>query len=136
MNAVYKLKWMIILRAIQMYKIEYTLPDFKDLTEELINEIWDNLDEINDCAIQDAKEEVRSGEVETDIVCDYSRHYESKSVAAKAPDGTWIGWTYWYGGGKYGEPEAMEWISDAYDLDCVEEEKIVTVRTFSKIVLT
>jgi hypothetical protein len=36
-------------------------------------------------------------------------------------------------GGKYGEPEAVEWIDDAYDLVCTEEEKVVTVRTFAKL---
>ena len=48
------------------------------------------------------------------------------------PDGSWVGWTYWYGGGKYGEPEAIDWMDDAYDLACTEEEKVVTVRTFTK----
>lgn len=27
----------------------------------------------------------------------------------QAPDGTWVGWTYWYGGGKYAEPSAIPW---------------------------
>jgi len=80
----------------------------------------------------DAMNEVREGEVETDIPCEWSRHYESKSVAAQYLDGSWIGWTYWYGGGKHGEPEAVDWIDQAYDLECVAEEKVVTVRTFTK----
>lgn len=37
-----------------------------------------------------------------------------------------------YGGGKHGEPEAIDWIEHAYNLDCIEEEKLVVVRTFSK----
>ena len=80
----------------------------------------------------DAKSEVRGGEFETGLDCQWSRHYESKAVAAKLPDGSWVGWTYWYGGGKHSEPEAIEWIDDAYDLTCTEEEKVVTVRTFAK----
>lgn len=80
----------------------------------------------------DAMNEVREGEAETDIKCDWSRHYESKSVAARYLDGSWVGWTYWYGGGKHGEPEGIDWIPDAYALDVIEEEKLVTVRTFSK----
>lgn len=80
----------------------------------------------------DAMNEVREGEAETGIPCDWSRHYESKSVAAKCDDGSWVGWTYWYGGGKHGEPEAIDWIEDAYDLAVTEEEKLVTVRTFAK----
>jgi hypothetical protein len=82
--------------------------------------------------VQDARSEVRQGEMETDLPCPSSRHYESKSVAAKLPDGSWVGWTYWYGGGKHGEPEAIDWIDDAYNLNCTEEEKMVTVRIFAK----
>lgn len=98
------------------------------LTEDEVEELWDeNYDEV-----QDIKYEFREGQVETNIPCEYSRHYESNSVAAQCPDGTWVGWTYWYGGGKHGEPEAIEWIEHAYDLECVEEQKVVTVQTFSK----
>lgn len=61
----------------------------------------------------------------------YSRHYECKEVAYQFDDGTWVGWTYWYGGGKHGEPNAVDWISNAYFVECVEEEKLVVVRSFS-----
>jgi hypothetical protein len=80
----------------------------------------------------DAEQEVRGGEVETGLPCPWSRHYEAKAVAAKLPDGSWIGWTYWYGGGKHANPEEIDWIEDAYALTCAEEEKLVTVRTFAK----
>lgn len=81
----------------------------------------------------DAIQEFRSGyDEETKIECDHSRHYESKSVAKQLDDGTWVGWTYWYGGGKHGEPEAVDWMGYAYFLDVKEEEKVVTIRTFTK----
>lgn len=99
---------------------------------EITKENVDDLYEAFCDDIQDIKYEFREGEVETKLPCDYSRHYESKSVAAKIPDGSWVGWTYWYGGGKHGEPEAIDWMEDAYDLDVVEEEKLVIVRTFTK----
>jgi hypothetical protein len=76
--------------------------------------------------------EFRPGEVETGIPTPYSRHYESKSVARKLSDGSWVGWTYWYGGGKHGEPEAVEWMEDAYALDVTEREQMVTVREFKQ----
>lgn len=98
----------------------------------------DNIDAVYGDAdpdhIQDAKEEIRGSGIETGLPCEWSRHYESKAVAAKMPDGTWVGWTYWYGGGKHGEPSAIDWMDDAYDLDCTEEEQVVTVRTFAKTV--
>lgn len=93
-----------------------------DALFEAGNEDWD---------LQDSLNEVREGEVETKLPCQSSRHYESKSVAAKMPDGTWVGWTYWYGGGKHGEPEAVDWIEYAYDLDVTERQETVTVRTYA-----
>jgi hypothetical protein len=77
----------------------------------------------NEC--DDGMYEAREGEIETDVECDWSRHYESKSVAAEV-DGQWVGWTYWYGGGKHGE-------RDAYLLDCEEEEVMTIQRTFKKV---
>jgi hypothetical protein len=91
-----------------------------------IDALYDALDDT-----QDARSEVRGGQVETKLPCPYSRHYESKSVAAPTPFG-WVGWTYWYGGGKHGEPEAIDWMSDAYDVDVTEETKTVVVQTFTK----
>ncbi len=93
----------------------------------------DNVDELYD--EHDSYEvecEFREGEVETHLPCEYSRHYESKSVAARMADGSWVGWTYWYGGGKHGEPESIPWMNEAYELDVKEEEKLVIVQTFSK----
>lgn len=96
-----------------------------------------NIDEVVDFYLNDEKadlcdseEVIRQGQWETDIEADWSRHYESKSVAAQALDSSFIGWTFWYGGGKHGCPREMGF--DIYDLDCVEEEKLVTIRTFSK----
>ncbi|WP_132646555.1 hypothetical protein, partial [Pseudomonas aeruginosa] len=98
---------------------------------------WDGTDIPSDLTAEqdahwDARNDVRCGCVETNIEPDYSRHYESKSVAAKI-NGRWVGWTYWYGGGKHGEPEAIDWMDQAYFLDCTEEERVVTIRTFSKL---
>jgi hypothetical protein len=103
-----------------------------EATSEDIDEIYDFACENDDGDLHDSRSEVRYGEFDTNIESPFSRHYESKSVAAKTPDGRWVGWTYWYGGGKHGEPEAIDWIDDAYYLDCKEEEKTVIVRTFSK----
>lgn len=103
------------------------------LTAENVDDLYDEADEDQ---LQDACNEVREGEMTTDVPAPHSRHYEARSVAAKAPDGSWVGWTYWFGGGKHGEPEAIDWMDDAYDLTCLEEEKLVTVRTFTKITET
>jgi hypothetical protein len=67
------------------------------------------------------------------LISDSSRHYECKEVATQLHDGTWIGWTYWYGGGKHGNPGEIEWMPYAYELTCKEEVKTMTVHTFSKV---
>lgn len=100
-------------------------------TEQDIKKTWEFLDEHD--YIQDARNDFREGQEKTNIPTQYNRHYELYSVAAQMFDGSWVGWTYWYGGGKHGEPEAIDWMEYAYNLDCKEEEKLILVRTFKKI---
>lgn len=122
-----KIKHLILIRDVALTGRD---DDLTHLTAEQVEQRYDALVEAEEH--WDATSEVREGEVETDLPCEWSRHYESKAVAAQYVDGTWVGWTHWYGGGKHGQPEAVEWVSEAYDLRCTEEEKVVTVRTFKK----
>lgn len=81
--------------------------------------------------LQDAIDEVRASGEDTDIATDdWSRHYERKSIARRLPDGTWVGWTYWYGGGHHGEPSSVPWMDDAYDVTMREETRVI--RVFAK----
>lgn len=98
------------------------------VTEDIVDELFDLYQD----DLQDDLYALRSGDVVTNVPHEWSRHYESKSVAVQTPDGSWVGWTYWYGGGKHGEPEAIEWMDSAYNLSCTEEQKLVTIRTFKK----
>jgi hypothetical protein len=100
------------------------------VTAENVDAMYEARDDANE--LQDIREEVRCSGIETGIACDWSRHYESKAVAGRVPDGSWVGWTYWYGGGKHGEPQAIDWMGWAYDLNCMEEERMVLVRTFTR----
>ena len=71
---------------------------------------------------------------ETTVTPEYSRHYDSVSVAAfvnVCDFSGWIGWTYWSGGGKFGEPESMPWIENAYFLS-VTATKTIEVNEFEK----
>lgn len=120
-----KIKWAIIA---QYEQCEKDIIRSVHLTEEEVEELWDEYSD----DIYDYKYEFREGEVETNIPSDYSRHYESNSVAAQCPNEAWVGWTYWYGGGKHGDPESIDWMEYAYDLECVEEQKLVTIQTFTK----
>lgn len=134
LSAEYKLKQFAYSRSFPGHKLD-TKQDIEEFEHQVEESDFDGdeMDEISEDDLRDALSELRDNyDEETVIPCDYSRNYESKSVAKKMKDGTWIGWTFWYGGGKHGEPEAIDWIEHAYYLDCNEEEKVVTVRTFTK----
>jgi len=119
------------LRHLVLIKQQSWDPDFLvgvEITFDNVDELYEENDE--DYELQDARNELRCSGIETGLPAPHSRHYESDAVAAQYVDGSWVGWTYWYGGGKHGEPEAIDWMEDAYDVNCIEEEKMVVVRTF------
>jgi len=101
---------------------------YEDISANNVDLVWDHF--VDSDLHWDYISDYRHG-TPTDLPTQFSRHYEAKEVATKFGD-RWIGWTYWYGGGKYGEPESIDWMGSAYFLECVEETKVVTVRTFSK----
>lgn len=99
-------------------------------TQEKIDAAFKAIEEHGlDDSVSEAETELRESYThETGIECEWSRHYESKSVARQFGD-KWVGWTYWYGGGKCGQPGEVEWIDDAYFVDAKEETKVVLVFT-------
>jgi hypothetical protein len=99
-----------------------------EITEDNLEELFDEANE--DLELQDYIYEFRCSGEDTGLPHPNSRHYECDAVGRKLNDGTWVGWNYWYGGGKHGEPEAIDWMDGAYDLDVTEEEKMVVVKTF------
>lgn len=133
-----KLKWLAIEEARKV--IISSADDYKDVVLDESPVTPENVDALYDAIYEgdtrvdwidiDPREEIREGEFETDVAPDWSRHYESKSVGAKTPDG-FVGWTYWSGGGKHGYPEDIEWMEDAYDLELIGERQ-VTVRDFKR----
>ena len=128
MIAAQKIKWAILLKA-----ADWAHEQIPEVTADNVDELYDNL--VAEGGHWDARNEIRSSGESTGLQCDYSRHYGSDAVAAQMPDGSWVGWTYWHGGGKHSEPEAIDWIEDAYDVNCTEEEKMVAVRTFAKTIV-
>ena len=125
MKPTQKLKWAILAR-VAVWE-DKPAPDYPCAN---VDELYDELVAMD--AHWDGKNEVRGSGTETQLKCQFSRDYESKAVAMKMPDGSWVGWTYWYGGGKHSEPEAIGWMEEAYDVDCHEEEKLVVVQTFNR----
>ena len=118
------------------HKILLGAMEFGYFTNLIITEA--NIDEMYDDFVDTGmhwgyESEFREGEVETGLACDGNRHYEAKAVAAKMVDGSWVGWTYWYGGGKHSDPGSIRWMEDAYALECAETEKLVVVREFKVV---
>lgn len=105
--------------------------DGTELADDQIDDLYEML--VEDDAHWDYESDFRVGDFETDIPCGHDRNYETKSVAKKLSNGQWVGWTYYYGGGKYGNPEEIEWMEHAYLLDCIETQQMVIVRNFSKV---
>lgn len=80
-----------------------------------------------DDGMRDAINDVRCSGEETGLCTERAGYYENSAVAKQLPDGSWVGWTYWYGGGKHGEPESIPWMEDAYDVTAREETRVVLV---------
>ena len=97
------------------------------ITKDVIDGLFDAYD------YEFQKEEIRFGVVQTEVPCSSMHGYVSQSVAAQLPDGSWVGWTFWDGGGIHSAPDEIEWMKHAYHLDCTEEQKLVTVRSFAKV---
>lgn len=105
-----------------------TFPKWAEMADgAVVNSLFEQVEDADFDGISDALNDFRSSGIRTELPCDYSRHYESAAVARELIDGTWVGWTYWYGGGKHGEPESMEWLDDAYDVKATEEMRPVMV---------
>ncbi|PIG09743.1 hypothetical protein [Comamonas sp. 26] len=94
MTPVQKLKWAILLKAVAFENIA----DPGAITAENVDQLYDDNNQNRE--LQDARNEIRCTCQETDFPTPLSRHYECNSVAARMPDGSWVGWNYWYGGGK------------------------------------
>lgn len=126
-----KIKKTILLKFLQDKENYPELPVISLETEEDVEKNWLWL--IGDGYLQDYIQDFRYGEyrnigIETDV---YSRHYEADVVAAEMFDGTFVGWLYWHGGGKHGEPEAIDWMDEAFELESKVELK--EVRTFARV---
>ena len=102
------------------------------MNQDSIEELWDTTEENRDFDLWDTKYEFRSSGCDTNLNAPLSRHYEADQVAASTPFG-WVSWTYWYGGGKHGNPEEIDWIEHAFYVSVEEEEVTIIQRTFTKV---
>lgn len=123
----------MLLRAVAM---GYITLDPVAITADTIDELY--AVHSADHQLQDPIEEVREGSYYTDLPdqTPFVRglsDYESRSVVAQMADGSWVGWTYWYGGGKFAQPASIEWMAYAYPVAMTEKQVVTTQRTFTVI---
>ena len=97
---------------------------------ESVEDAWELADESDEH--WDYMNEVRYNGQQTDLEAPHSRHYEPEQHALKLSNGVWVSFTYWRGGGKHSNPEEVEWMYDAFFVDCKEEEVTKIERTFTK----
>ena len=100
--------------------------------ESSVEEIWDAL--MDDCYgevwLTDELEFFRSNGDPTDLPerpSAHTKHYQSAEVATVLCDGKAVAWTYYSGGGKHGDPSELDWLDQAYFVDCEQVPKIVRV---------
>ena len=132
MTPTQKLKREIILKC-RSWSGDAASGEFVPITDENVEALYNAAgDDFPNC-FYDAREEIRGGGERSGISKpNYSRHYESDEVALRCCDETWIGWTYWHGGGKHGEPSAVPWMEEAYDVVCTVETRPVNIFSLPK----
>lgn len=97
-----------------------------NINAENIGEVFEQFQQDHDDYMYENMYALRESGKPSNIKCEqYSRYYELEEVAYQTKTGHWIGWTYWHGGGKHGEPEDIDWIPHAYFLDIVAEKQVI-----------
>lgn len=81
----------------------------------------------------DWENEVRESGIETELSADafWSRHYEVE-IRALLIDNQYVAYPFYYAGGKHGQPESVDWMKDAFFVDCEEKQVTITQKTFTK----
>lgn len=95
------------------------------ITTTNLEELWDEL--ADDDNIYDYLNDFRCSGDKTNLRAAFSRHYGCDFVAKELCPGCAVGWNYWYGGGKHGEPEAIEWLDSARFLNVKTEMREVKI---------
>lgn len=149
MNAQQLLKLLIIERACALYSAfnadlitsnsealkscKTQIEAIAAINEHNIDGIFENVKEHD--AIIDATNEVRdsSDALETHLTPQTSsREYDIDVMALKI-EGKWVAFDYYYGGGKFGQPEsAIDWMSTARIVQCDESVVQTVKRAFSE----
>lgn len=129
LTAPQKCKYLVLVTLNRWRKNE--MPEFE--SGEELDALYKHEEENDDGYFQDARNESRNGTEASDIaVTEHCRHYEIDAHVSELPDGSWVGWWHFYGGGKHGEPDAYDWVGNSFDVKHTSEVVTVTKHHFSK----
>lgn len=124
----------LIKKAIVQRIIKYDKGDFGQPPIQT----GDQIEAAYDLAVEndlhwDWRNEVRESGIETNLpaYAFSSRDYEVE-IHAQLIDNQWVAYPFYSGGGRHGQPEAVEWMEDAFFVDCEEKQVTITQRTFTK----
>lgn len=82
--------------------------------------------------LDELESELREGKVKTGLVPECGGNAESEAVAIPVSgiSNLYIGWTYFFGGGKHSNPESIEWMENCYLVKA--KDRVQTVRFFER----
>lgn len=112
------------------FKLERVNQSFGADDSDYINKLWDELSEFFVQYPEYIYEFRDSFDENTGLQPRITTYvYDSKEVAKPITggNGKWIGWLYWYGGGRHDRPEVEPWIETAQVLEMKEEMRVVLV---------
>lgn len=129
LTAAQKAKYLVLVTLSRWKKAE--LPVLE--TGEQLDELYATEEANDDGRFQDARNDTRNGVEAAEISAPSSRNYEVDAHVGELPDGTWVGWWHYYGGGKHSDPDnAIDWIAHAFDVTHKAEVITTTKHTFTK----
>lgn len=98
--------------AIELKAKSLNLTNPLDFDEKQCKDIYDSIvDSPLSGYLSDVKSELREGKVETELIPEACGYFESEAVAIPITGmlDLYVGWTYFFGGGKHSNPESIEW---------------------------
>ncbi len=119
--------------AIELKAKSLNLTNPLDFDEKQCKDIYSSIvDSLLSDYLSQIKSELREGKVETELIPEAGGNFESEAVAIPitgTPD-LYVGWTYFFGGGKHSNPESVEWMENCYLVKAKDEVR--TVRIFER----